>query len=65
MRKFYEDENYRDHMSDIEEDFKHDVYKALLPVIKEYFMRSHRVDPIRLLDRNIEEIIFRLDDQFN
>ena len=64
MRRFHEDENYNDRMFDIVEDFKHDVYKALIPVMREYTMRNI-VDPVRLLDRHIDEIIYRLDDEFN
>ena len=62
MRRFYEDENYSDHMFDIEDDFQHDVYRALLPIMIKYG-RKHGVDPIELLDRHMEEIIYHLDDE--
>lgn len=62
MRRFYENKNYRDYILDIEDEFKHDVYIALLPIMKEY-SRKRGVNPLRLLKRHIEEIIYHLDDE--
>lgn len=64
MRRFYEDENYRDYIFDIENDFQHDVYRALAPVIRSY-SRKRGVDPIELLDRYMDTIVLRLEEEFS
>lgn len=64
MRRFYEDENYHDYIFDIENDFQHDVYRALAPVIRSY-SRKRGVDPIELLDRYMDTIVLRLEEEFS
>lgn len=64
MRRLYEDENYSDYMFDIEDDFQHDVYRALAPIIRSY-SRKRGVDPIELLDHCIDTIILRLEEEFS
>ena len=68
MRRFRENDDYIDedfdqHMWEIEDDFVHDVYGALVPVMRAYG-RKRGVDPIKLLDRRIGEIIWRFRDEF-
>ena len=68
MRRFRENDDYMDEdfdqrMWEIEDDFVHDVYGALVPVMRTYG-RKRGVDPIKLLDRHIGEIIWRFRDEF-
>ena len=63
MRKFYEDENYDDYRFDIEDNFQHDLYNAIIPVMRRY-SRKRGVDPFELLDRYIDITILRLKDYF-
>ena len=68
MRRFRENDDYIDEdfdqrMWEIEDDFVHDVYDALVPVMRTY-SRKRGVDPIKLLDRHIDEVIWRFMDEF-
>ena len=68
MRRFRENDDYIDEdfdqrMWEIEDDFVHDVYGALVPVMRAY-SRKRGVDPIKLLDRHIDEVIWRFMDEF-
>ena len=69
MRRFHENDDYIDEdfdqrMWEIEDDFVHDVYGALAPVIRSY-SRKRGVDPIELLDHCIDTIILRLEEEFS
>lgn len=59
---------YRDSFDEerfnVEDDFMHDVFKALVPVVMKYKRRLDG-DPISVLERQIDSIIWYLEDEIN